>query len=110
MEKEINNSFIYSQKPFPNLIKDDFLGFDELKVVNSLVDQINNIINTIIFTKNRESGIPNKTAKVPNTHIKIREIIFARNGIPLPDKYPLIYTPNILLFISQLYSLLELLM
>ena len=78
--------------------------------LNKNIVPINNIINTIIFTNIRESGIPNKTAKVPNIHIKIREIIFARNGIPLPDKYPLIYTPNILLFISQLYSLLELLM
>ena len=77
--------------------------------LNKNIVPINNIINTIIFTKNRESGIPNKTAKDPNIHINIREIIFALNGIPLPDKYPFIYTPNILLFISQLYSLLELL-
>ncbi len=107
MVVDMTNSFLYNQKPFPNLIKDDFLDPDEFKVVNSIVDKINKIINTSDFDfSNKEhslSSINNKDSAHRNTTISLLSEGPARINVinDLPDLKSLQYPDG---FIELLYD------
>ena len=105
---DITNSFLYNHKPFPNLIKDDFLDPDEFKVVNSIVDKINKIINTLGFDfSNKEhslSSIYDKdSANSSNTNISLLSEGAVRRDVihDLPDLKSLQYPDG---FIELLYD------